>query len=304
MLDGVLDTILGTIRDLDPVVRTVAAGIAILLETSILIGLVVPGDTIVLVAATGVVGPVQWLSMIAAVIVGALCGESIGFLIGRFFGPRIRDSRLGRRLGEHRWRIAERFVERRGGVAVFVSRFVPVLHSLVPLTVGMSSMSYRTFIAWTLPACALWSSVYVSVAATAALSYDEISRSLHIGGYVFVGIIIVFLVVVWAGKKLLQRLLHHELQDPGATAHDVPDDTGATADTAPARGTDLDARRTDETASAPLEIDSRQIGVDSRQDRDEQLAPGTDDLEADTAGESHGSEGTVTNARSSGRRRA
>ena len=52
---------------------------------------------------------------------------------------------------------------------MFVSRFLPVLHSLVPLTVGMSTMRYRRFIAWTLPACLIWATAYVTVGATAVV---------------------------------------------------------------------------------------------------------------------------------------
>ena len=85
-----------------------------------------------LVASTAVDGPAQYVGMLVAVIVGALSGESIGFALGRFFGPKIRDSRLGRRIGIKNWHRAENYVDRRGGIAVFVSRFLPVLHSLVP----------------------------------------------------------------------------------------------------------------------------------------------------------------------------
>jgi membrane protein DedA with SNARE-associated domain len=46
---------------------------------------------------------------------------------------------------------------------VFISRFLPVLHSLIPLTVGMSTMRYRKFMAWTVPACVIWAFAYVTV---------------------------------------------------------------------------------------------------------------------------------------------
>ncbi|PZQ88410.1 MAG: DedA family protein [Leifsonia xyli] len=175
------------------------------LETSVLVGLVVPGDTIVIVAATAVGSPTEYAALVAAVILGALGGESLGFALGRFFGPKIRHSRLGRRIGEHNWERAENYVDRRGGIAVFVSRFLPVLHSLVPLTVGMSTMSYRRFIAWTAPACVLWAFAYVTVGALAAGSYRELSQQLHWAGYIFVGAIVVFLVAVVLVKRFLER---------------------------------------------------------------------------------------------------
>ena len=120
--------------------------------------------------------------MLVAVIVGALSGESIGFALGRFFGPKIRDSRLGRRIGITNWHRAEYYVDRRGGIAVFVSRFLPVLHSLVPVTVGMSTMSYRRFIAWTAPACVLWALAYVTVGSVVAGGYRELQEQLHFAG--------------------------------------------------------------------------------------------------------------------------
>ncbi|MCS0499228.1 DedA family protein [Protaetiibacter mangrovi] len=200
-----LTWLLDAVQSVDPVLRTLLAGVGMFLETSVLVGLVVPGDTIVIVSATAIGSPAEYVALLVVVVVGALGGESVGFALGRYFGPRIRHSRLGRRIGEHNWHRAERYVDRRGGIAVFVSRFLPVLHSLVPLTVGMSPMSYRRFLAWTAPACVLWAAAYVTVGAVAAGSYRELSQQLHWAGYVFVGIIAVFLIAVVVGKKLLER---------------------------------------------------------------------------------------------------
>jgi membrane-associated protein len=204
-VNDILSWILDVVQSVDPVLRTLLAGLGIMLETSILVGLIVPGDTIVIVAATGVENIVQFVSLAVAVIVGALAGESIGFALGRYFGPRIRASRLGRRIGEQHWTRAENYLERRGGIAVFVSRFLPVLHSLIPLTVGMSTMPYRRFMRWTVPACVLWALAYVSVGTIAAGSYRSLSQQLHYAGYIFVGIIVLFGVLVVVGKKVLSR---------------------------------------------------------------------------------------------------
>lgn len=211
-------------RSIDPVARTLIAGVAVLLETSVLIGLVVPGDTVVLVASIGITGPAQAAAMIVAVLVGALIGESIGFWLGRWIGPHIRSSWVGRRVGEANWVRAERYLARRGGIAIFLSRFLPVLHSLVPLTVGMSHFSYRRFLAWTAPACLLWATAYVSITSLAAGSFDELADKVHYAGYIFVGIIAVFLLAVFLGKKLLHRLESRHLEDDGAESDaDVKD---------------------------------------------------------------------------------
>lgn len=77
----------------------------------------------------------------------------------------------------------------------------------------MSGYSYRRFLAWTAPACAVWAALYISVAAAAAGTYRELSDTIHFAGYVFVGIIVVFLLLVWIGKRVLERYERRHLDD-------------------------------------------------------------------------------------------
>lgn len=214
-MNDILNWILDTVSGVDPVLRTALAGIAILLETSVLIGLVMPGDTVVIIASVGVSNWVEYVSLIVVVILGALGGESIGFGLGRYFGPRIRASRVGDWVGRDNWRRAENYLDRRGGIAVFVSRFLPVFHSLIPLTVGMSTMSYRKFVRWTIPACTIWAVAYASVGWAAAGSYRELQTQLHWAGYVFVGIIVLFVVAAVLVKLVLQRTQSRHMERPG-----------------------------------------------------------------------------------------
>ena len=218
-----LSWLLDAVQSVDPVVRTIAAGVAVMLETSVLIGLVVPGDTVVIVAGTAVASPLEGFFLGLAVVIGALIGESIGFWLGRFLGPKIQSSRLGQRLGDDKWERSERYLRRRGGPAIFLSRFLPVLHSLVPLTVGMSGYSYRRFLAWTTPACILWATLYISVSAAAAGTYRELADQIHYAGYIFVGVILLFVVLVFLGKKVIEKVehrhLHGEEHDEGPDVH-------------------------------------------------------------------------------------
>jgi membrane protein DedA with SNARE-associated domain len=196
-------------------------------ETSIFLGLVVPGDSIVLVTSTANKGFVDWLLLLLAVIAGSLSGETVGYVIGAWFGDRLRASRLGQRIGEHHWLRAERWLNRRGGVAIFISRFLPVLHALVPVTVGASDVPYRRFIAWTAPACTLWALIYVSVGTAAGSSYRAMSGTLHFASWILFGALVVFLVAVALGRRFLHRFARREtrVEDPVRTR----DGTGADA---------------------------------------------------------------------------
>lgn len=193
------------VSGVDPAVRVAVAGLAIFLETSFLVGLVAPGDTIVFVAATAVRTASDFVWLASAITVGALAGESLGFLLGKTVGRTLRDSRLGQRFIGSWWHVAESYIDRRGGVAVFISRFLPVLHSVVPLVCGMSRMRYRTFIAWTAPACILWTLIYVSAGFLLAEQFEIFSQTFKGAGWVFIGGVVLFIVVTYVIKRRLTK---------------------------------------------------------------------------------------------------
>lgn len=207
-MNEVLNSILDFVEGVPPVWRILVAGVAVMLETSVLLGLIVPGDTIVLVSSTGVTTVLQYIFMVIAIVLGALVGESIGFGLGRIFGPKLRASWLGQRIGDERWEKADRFVKRRGGIAVFISRFLPVFHSVVPLTAGMTPMPYRTFMAWTTPACIIWAFLYVSIGSGAAETYRELQDTVSWAGWIFVGIFVLAIAFIAIIKQILHRYSH------------------------------------------------------------------------------------------------
>ena len=197
------------VTSVPPVWRNLLAGFAIMLETSVFAGLIMPGDTIVLVASTGVTDWGDFAFLLLAVLIGSMIGETIGFSIGRFFGPKLRASKLGQKIGEKNWVAADRLVAKRGGMAIFISRFLPVLHSVVPAAAGMTKLPFRTFIFWTFLACTVWTSMYVGVGFAARASYEQLEENLKIATFVGIGILLAFLGIIALAKKALAKL-HHE----------------------------------------------------------------------------------------------
>jgi membrane-associated protein len=223
-VNDVLTAVLTSVDSLDPVLRTALAGLAMLLETSLLVGLIVPGDTVVLLAGTGVTSPLQYVALVLTVIAGSLAGESIGFALGHFFGLGIRHSKVGRRIGEKNWIRAENYLNRRGGIGVFASRFLPLLHSLVPVSVGFGEMRYRTFMRWTIPACTIWAVTYVTVGTLAAGSFREIARTLSWAGVGFVAVIALFIGGTIIVKKLIERSENKHMAAPEPATPVAPTD--------------------------------------------------------------------------------
>lgn len=214
-MNEIIDFVLNSVASIDPVTRTLVASLLILLETSFLVGLVVPGDTVVIIASTAIANLQQYIFMIVMVIVGSLIGETIGFFVGKYFGPHIRRSWLGRKIGQHRWEQAENYIDRRGGIAVFVSRFLPILHSIVPLTVGMTRMTYKTFIIWTSAACIIWTFLYVTVAAVLKDQYTAFAQRYEWAGWAFLGGIALFILTVSLIKKRIEKSQEKYMDTPG-----------------------------------------------------------------------------------------
>lgn len=211
MLADLLNTVIETVQGMNLWLVAGIAFLGLLLETSLFVGFLVPGDATLLVTATSVTSFERWGLIVIAAVLGALAGESIGYALGRWLGPTLKRSWLGRRIGLENWAQAETLLAQRGGLAVFVSRFLPVFHSLVPVTAGMARMRYRKFMAWTLPACLLWAVAYVSVGAFATSSFQQLSTQLHWAGFIFAAIITVFVLVMWLVKRWLSKRVATQL---------------------------------------------------------------------------------------------
>jgi membrane-associated protein len=141
---------------LGPWLYVLAAGLAFG-ESALLIGMVLPGETALLIAGYYSHQGVLSLSiMLPLAVVAAIAGDSAGFEIGRRYGPQLRRSRFGRRIGTRRWDSADAFLHRHGGKAVFLGRLTAVLRALTPSMAGMGGMRYRTFFAWNALGGVLW----------------------------------------------------------------------------------------------------------------------------------------------------
>ncbi len=114
-------------------------------EAALFIGFVLPGETAVILG--GVLASEHRVSLagMCAVAVGcAIAGDSVGFEVGRLFGPfLLRHRPLKGRRGVARTRA---FVESHGALGVFLGRFTAVFRALVPGIAGMSGMNYPRFL--------------------------------------------------------------------------------------------------------------------------------------------------------------
>jgi membrane protein DedA with SNARE-associated domain len=184
-------TWLNGIGDLDPTVIYLVIGGLALLESAAFIGLLVPGESAVLVGgALAAHGDVNVFVMVAAVAVGAALGDSFSYELGRRSGTWLMGSRLGRAFGERRAEAGARYLERRGAKAVFFGRFIAVVRTGVPVLAGAARMPYRTFVLWNVTGAVLWSALHVSLGYAAGRSGGQLQSSISTAGAVAVVLVV------------------------------------------------------------------------------------------------------------------
>jgi membrane-associated protein len=160
-------------------------------EAAILVGMVLPGETALLVAGYYChEGVLRLAVMIPLAITAAVLGDSVGFEFGRHFGPSIRRSRLGLWIGEDRWGNADRFMHRHGGKSIFLGRLTAVLRALMPSMAGMSGMPYRTFLAWNAAGGILWGSGCILLGWAFASALNRVSQYLTYGPLIVLALVI------------------------------------------------------------------------------------------------------------------
>ncbi|GAA0231698.1 DedA family protein [Cryptosporangium japonicum] len=211
--------ILDWLQSLPPPAVVVVAGLLVLGECTLGLGLIVPGESSLLVAATTVNGPGRFVALWAVVTVCAILGDVIGYTIGRRYGPRLRETRLIRRYGAVLWDRAAATLRKRGPWAVFFIRFLPAVRALGPAAAGSAGLGLSRF----LPAAALgaasWSALHVGIGAALGSAARRIEGTFTLGGYAVVGVLVVVLLTI-AVRTLRARA------ESGDGLLDLPDPVG------------------------------------------------------------------------------
>ena len=132
-------------------------GAIVFIETGILLGFFLPGDSILfsagLVAADH--GEVNIVILVSVIFVAAFFGDQVGFVLGRTVGRPYLERHKGPRIQKMIER-SERFYERTGWWAVVAARFFPWIRTFVPPIAGASKMNYYKFLSANALGALLW----------------------------------------------------------------------------------------------------------------------------------------------------
>jgi membrane protein DedA with SNARE-associated domain len=170
-------------------------------EDALFVGFVLPGETLAIIGGvTASLGHTSLSWVIVVVILAAVIGDSVGYEIGRLFGPRLMGSKMLARRQE-RLESAQDFLRRRGGSAVFLGRWTAFFRAVMPALAGLSGMKYRVFLPWNAIGGIAWGATAVTAGYLAGESYHRVEKWLGRGAAAVVGLIVVVGVIVWAVRR-------------------------------------------------------------------------------------------------------
>jgi len=134
----------------------VVAGV-VFIETGLLFGFFLPGDSILfsagLVAAAH--GNVNIVILVSAIFLAAFFGDQVGFVIGRIVGRPYLDKKQSPRM-KRMISNAEDFYDKTGWWAVVAARFFPWIRTFVPPIAGAAKMNYYKFLSANALGALLW----------------------------------------------------------------------------------------------------------------------------------------------------
>ena len=129
----------------------------VFLETGVVVTPFLPGDSLLFVAGTvAAAGELNVHTLVVLLVVAAIAGDSLNYLIGRYLGPRVfrfDDSRFFKRAHVDR---THAFFERHGGKSIIIARFIPIIRTYAPFVAGIGAMSYKRFLMFNVTGAALW----------------------------------------------------------------------------------------------------------------------------------------------------
>ncbi len=176
-----------------------ALGLALLLGA---LGLPLPGTLFVLAAGAFIrQGVIDWGAASGFGLLGAVLGDSASYAMGRFAKGWVQ-----RRFGQSStWQTAQATFERRGGMAIYLTRFLLTLLAVpTNLIAGSTGYSFWRFLAYDIAGEATWIVLYGGLGYTFGSQWELISQFISDFSGLLVGV-----VALGAGVYILLRRQRH-----------------------------------------------------------------------------------------------
>lgn len=126
-------------------------------ETGLVVTPFLPGDSLLFVAgALAAVGGINVHVVVVSLFIAAVLGNSTNYAIGHWLGKTFFKDRGSKWLNPAHLERTHAFYEKHGGMAVVISRFIPIIRTYVPFVAGLGAMTPARFTAYNVAGAILW----------------------------------------------------------------------------------------------------------------------------------------------------
>jgi membrane-associated protein len=127
-------------------------------ETGLVVTPFLPGDSLLFAAGAIAARGKLDVSVLFLLLAGAaILGNTVNYSVGHFIGPRVfRADETHPLLNRQHLDRAHAFFEKYGGMAVVLTRFVPIIRTFVPFVAGAGAMRYSAFALFNVFGGVLW----------------------------------------------------------------------------------------------------------------------------------------------------
>jgi membrane protein DedA with SNARE-associated domain/membrane-associated phospholipid phosphatase len=193
-------------------------GVAAFLETGAFVGLVAPGETIVI--AAGVIagqGEISLIPLIGLVWLCAVLGDTTSFYIGRRLGRSFLEKHGPRvKITHERLEMVDGYFDRHGGKTILIGRFIGLVRALAPFIAGSSGLPYRRFIPFSIVGCGAWATLFCVLGYIFWRSFDKVQHLVGqaLFGFAVVVGLIVGVVYVYRRREAIAAWLEAHREHP------------------------------------------------------------------------------------------
>ena len=181
-------------------------------ETGLLAGFFLPGDSLLVTAGllTASDGALNIWLLIVLVSAAAIAGDSTGYAIGAYIGPRLFNRENSRFFHKDHVARTRRFYDKYGAKTIVLARFVPIVRTFAPTVAGVGKMRYRTFLAFNVVGGIGWVTSMLLAGFWLGRSIPDIEH--HIHWVIGIVILLSFLPILHEWKQ--SRRQHDIIKQP------------------------------------------------------------------------------------------
>ena len=130
-------------------------------ETGLVVMPLLPGDSLLFAAGSiAAIGEMNIHLMVVLLIIAAILGDAVNFMIGKFFGEKLFANPNSKIFKQSHLQKTQQFYAKHGGKTIILARFIPIVRTFAPFVAGMGHMTYHHFLAYNVIGGVLWVTIF------------------------------------------------------------------------------------------------------------------------------------------------